>query len=64
MQKIGEVYRDMQPKTYSFFYVRTFNESITDDLTYGVLYEAYKSVHRFKGNSFIQTWILQWLIIY
>ena len=47
-----------------FSYVRRFllrvaggNEHIADDLTQETFFQAYKSIHKFKGNCRVETWL-------
>ena len=47
-----------------FLYVRRFllrlcsgNEFTADDLTQETFFQAYKSIHKFKGNCRIETWL-------
>lgn len=57
MKKLEKIYRDIQPKIYAFFYVKTSSQAIAEDLTHDVFYEALKSIHTFKGESTLQTWV-------
>lgn len=47
----------MQAKLQAFFYARTSNQSAAEDLVHDVFYAALKSIHSFKGQSTIETWI-------
>lgn len=57
MLELEQVYRDIHPKLFTFFYVKTSNTAIAEDLTQDVFYEASKSLHRFKGQSSLSTWM-------
>jgi RNA polymerase sigma-70 factor (ECF subfamily) len=57
MNDLEDLYRSIQPKIFAFFYVKTGNKTIAEDLTHDVFYEALKGSHRFSGGSSIQTWI-------
>ncbi|MEO4053828.1 sigma-70 family RNA polymerase sigma factor [Solibacillus sp. CAU 1738] len=57
MKQLGDIYEQIQPKLYTFFYIKTANASVAEDLTQDVFYEAMKSIHRFNGQSSISTWL-------
>lgn len=57
MVELEQVYRDIHPKLFTFFYVKTSNTAIAEDLTQDVFYEACKSLHHFKGHSSLSTWM-------
>lgn len=57
MKDLEMIYREIQPKMYAFFYVKTSNKSVAEDLTHDVFYEACKGIHSFSGNSTLQTWL-------
>lgn len=51
MKDLEMIYREIQPKIYAFFYVKTSNLAVAEDLTHDVFYEAYKGIHSFSGYS-------------
>ncbi|MED1740272.1 sigma-70 family RNA polymerase sigma factor [Bacillus swezeyi] len=55
--KLEEVYKDIQPAVYAFFYVKTFHKETAEDLTQEVFYQAVKSFNTFSGKSTIKTWV-------
>lgn len=57
MNELENLYKEIQPKIYAFFYVKTFNQASAEDLTHDVFYEAVKSIHHFSGKSSLQTWL-------
>lgn len=57
MNELEELYKEIQPKIYAFFYVRTLDSAAAEDLTHDVFYEALKGFHAFSGKSTIQTWL-------
>lgn len=57
MNELERLYKQIQPKIYAFFYVKTLNRAVAEDLTHDVFYEACKSLPTFKGNSTLQTWL-------
>lgn len=57
MKNLESLYNHIQPKVYAFFYVKTKDKELSEDLTQEVFYEALKSYNSFKGNSSLQTWV-------
>lgn len=57
MKKLEEVYEEIQPKIYAFFYAKTGNQAIAQDLCHDTFYEACKSITSFNGNATLSTWI-------
>ena len=57
MKQLADIYEQIQPKLYTFFYIKTADASAAEDLTQDVFYEATKSIHRFNGQSSISTWL-------
>ncbi|MEK3888683.1 RNA polymerase sigma factor [Bacillus sp. FSL K6-3431] len=57
MSELEELYKEIQPKIYAFFYVKTFDSEAAEDLTHDVFYEALKGFHSFSEKSSMQTWI-------
>ena len=57
MKELEQVYRDIHPKLFTFFYLKTSNIATAEDLTQDVFYEASKGLHRFQGQSTLSTWL-------
>lgn len=57
MTSLTHLYGEIQPKLYSFFYMRTGSKEMAEDLTQEVFYETLKSYGTFKSNSSLKTWI-------
>src|SRR5690625_2948592 len=57
MKQLEQLYREIQANIYVFFYVKTSNSSIAEDLTHDVFYEACKGIASFQGKSTLQTWL-------
>lgn len=55
--RLEELYADIQPRIYAFFYVKTNNKEVAEDLTHEVFYQAMKSMGSFSGSSSVQTWL-------
>ena len=57
MNELELIYQEVQPKIYAFFYVKTSNQAVAEDLTHDVFYEACKGIKSFAGKSSLQTWL-------
>lgn len=55
--KLDELYRQIQPRIYAYFFARTLNREAAEDLTHEAFYQAMKSMSSFSGRSSVQTWI-------
>lgn len=55
--KLEELYKEIQPRIYAFFFVKTSSREIAEDLTQEVFYEAIKGMDSFSQKSTIQTWL-------
>lgn len=59
MDALAQIYRELQPKLYAFFYIKTSNAAIAEDLTQDVFYEATKSIHTYRGEAALSTWLFK-----
>lgn len=59
MDALAQIYRELQPKLYAFFYIKTSNSAIAEDLTQDVFYEATKSIHTYRGEAALSTWLFK-----
>ena len=57
MNSLADAYIELQPKLYTFFLLKTSNIAVSEDLTQDVFYEASKTIHTFKGDAQISTWL-------
>jgi|SRR5699024_1250498 len=57
MKELDQLYRNIYPNIYAFFYIKTSDKSVAEDLSQDVFYEACKSIHLYQGNSTLKTWI-------
>ena len=57
MNSLEQAYTELQPKLYTFFVMKTSNIAVAEDLTQDVFYEASKTIHQFKGDATISTWL-------
>lgn len=55
--RLEEIYQEIQPRIYAFFYVKTLGKEVAEDLTHEVFYEAIKGADSFSGHSTVQTWL-------
>ncbi|HBI03628.1 MAG TPA: sigma-70 family RNA polymerase sigma factor [Paenibacillaceae bacterium] len=55
--ELEELYKEIQPRIYAFFFVKTSSKESAEDLTHEVFYEAIKGLPQFSHNSTIQTWL-------
>ena len=57
MEQIEQLYRDYYKKIYAFLYRMCRNVHTAEDLAQETFYQAYLSIHRFKGDSEVYTWL-------
>lgn len=57
MNDLALYYIELQPRLYRFFYAKTFNRAVSEDLTQDVFYEATRSLQRYTGQASISTWL-------
>lgn len=57
MDRLEQLYKDLQPKLYAYFYIKTSNPSVAEDLTQDVFYEASKKIHLYRGEATLSTWL-------
>lgn len=55
--RLEEIYKQIQPKIYAFFYVQTRSKEVAEDLTQEVFYLALKGLDTFNNESTFQTWL-------
>lgn len=55
--RLEELYQDIQPKIYAFFYMKTSCRETAEDLTQEVFYEAVKGGRSYSGQASIKTWL-------
>lgn len=57
MKELDALYQDIQPNIYAFFYMKTSNQAVAEDLTHDVFYEACKNIHSFRKDATLKTWL-------
>lgn len=57
MMGLEELYREIQPGIYAFFYLKTMDREVAEDLTQEIFYQAVKGFQSYSGQSTIQTWV-------
>lgn len=55
--ELEELYQEIQPRIFAFFFVKTSSKELAEDLTQEVFYEAIKGLNSFSQKSTIQTWL-------
>lgn len=55
--ELEQLYREIQPNIYAFFYVKTLNREVAEELTQEVFFQAVKGFTAFKGDSNVKTWV-------
>ncbi|WP_261179433.1 RNA polymerase sigma factor [Anaerobacillus sp. CMMVII] len=55
--ELEQLYKDIQPNIFAFFYVKTLNKEVSEDLTQEVFYQALKNYGTFSGHSNVKTWV-------
>ncbi|WP_164670095.1 RNA polymerase sigma factor [Virgibacillus doumboii] len=59
MKEFTELYRLYPKELYNYLFHLTKEQLLAEELVQETFYQAYKSIHRFKGNSSIKTWLYQ-----
>ena len=57
MIQIEQLYEEVQPQVEAFFYAKTGNQMMAQDLCQDTFYEACKSIGSFSGTSTLKTWL-------
>ncbi len=57
MKQFEELYRVHYQRIYLFLYKLSQNHDTAEELTQETFYQAYLSLHRFRGNSEVYTWL-------
>lgn len=50
MKDLETLYTEIQPKIYAFFYIKTLNQSVAEDLTQDVFYQALRGILPFQAS--------------
>lgn len=59
LEDLTDFYRQNKSVVFAYFYMVTGSNQESEELTQETFYQAVKSIHRFKGNSSLKTWLLQ-----
>ena len=57
MDRLKQLYSEHQQRLYNYFYARTTNAQIAEDLTQDVFYEASKTIHLYRGDASLTSWL-------
>jgi RNA polymerase sigma-70 factor (ECF subfamily) len=59
LDELTDFYRQNRKIVYQYFIRLTYSSQESEELTQETFYQAVKSIHRFKGESSLKTWLLQ-----
>ncbi|UFT98338.1 RNA polymerase sigma factor [Radiobacillus kanasensis] len=59
MEDFQELYRLYARELFYYLYRLSNNRTLAEELVQETFYQAYISIHRFKGNSTVRTWLYQ-----
>lgn len=57
MERLQKLYSEHQQRLYKYFYSRTTNAQTAEDLTQDVFYEASKTIHLYRGDASLTSWL-------
>lgn len=57
VDQLQQLYSEHQQRLYKYFYARTTNEQSAEDLTHDVFYEASKTIHLYRGDASLTSWL-------
>ena len=57
LQNIKQLYNTYEKYIYGYLYRLTNNYHIAEELTQETFFQVVKSVHRFRGDSQVTTWL-------
>ena len=59
MGDFAEIYRQHSQNVFKYLLFLTGDYLLSEELLQETFYQAFKSIHRFKGNSKLSTWLYQ-----
>ncbi|MED3836842.1 RNA polymerase sigma factor [Peribacillus frigoritolerans] len=59
MKDFKEFYRLYSKELYNYLFYLTNDRTLAEELVQETFYHTFKSIHRFKGDSKIKTWLYQ-----
>lgn len=57
VNRLQQLYSEHQQRIYKYFYARTANRQSAEDLTQDVFYEATKTIHQYRGDASLTSWL-------
>lgn len=57
MNRLQQLYSEHQQRLFKYFYARTTNKQSAEDLTHDVFYEAMKTIHLYRGDATLVSWL-------
>jgi RNA polymerase sigma-70 factor, ECF subfamily len=59
VKDVKRLYRKYEKDIYKYLYYLTGNKELANDLLQETFLQAFTSIHRFKGQSKVRTWLFQ-----
>ena len=59
MDDLKQLFMKYRLKIYKYLYYLSGDKFVAEDLTQETFYRAFNSIHRFKGQSKVSTWLFQ-----
>lgn len=57
MDRLQQLYTEHYTRLYRYFYAKTSNVQVAEDLTQDVFYAASKTIHLYRGDASLTTWL-------
>lgn len=57
VDRLQQLYSEHQQRLFKYFYARTTNKQSAEDLTHDVFYEASKTIHLYRGDASLLSWL-------
>lgn len=57
MDDFAVIYRTHSPGLYKYLYYQTGNKHLAEELLQETFFQAYKSLHTFRGDAKLSTWL-------
>lgn len=59
MEEFKQLYIKYEKQIYKYLYYLSGDKFIAEELTQETCFQAFKSIHSFKGRSKVSTWLFQ-----
>jgi len=57
MDDFAVIYRQYSPSIFKYLYYQTQNRQLAEELLQETFFQAFKSLHSYRGNSQLSTWL-------